>query len=315
MSIKIIGTGISIPEKTVTNHDLSQFLDTSDEWISSRTGISERHIVTSETATSMAEQAGIMALENAGITPSDIDLLICTTIAGDYLTPSLACCVSEKIGTTCPATDLNGACTGFIYALDMASAYIQSKKAKNVLIISSEVMSKLADWNDRSTCVLFGDGAGAVVVSHGDSLKYINIGTNGTVAPLKMPVSSGNSPYRQIDGSFLQMDGTEVFKFAVSTINKQTKLALSALNIDRDHIDFYLLHQANKRIINSARTKLGVSQEKFPVNIQKYGNISSASIPVLLHELVSENKIHAGTKLLLSAFGAGLTYGTAIIEW
>lgn len=317
MSLKIIGTGHCVPKKIVSNDELATFLDTSDEWITSRTGIKNRHVCTDETLSDLAISAAKNAIEKSGLSASDIDLIICSTIQGDYITPSLACIIQVEIGATCPAFDINGACSGFIYALNVADSFISSNKANNILIVGAEMMSKVADWSDRSSCVLFGDGAGACVVSNGNALKYIHLTASGNIKPLYLHSINGNSPFGNSDKqeNYLYMDGQEVFKFAVSVVEKETMLALEALNINPDDIDFYLLHQANKRIIDSIRTRLKQPEEKFPVNIDKYGNTSSASILILLDEVVSEGKIKKGDTLLMTAFGAGLTTGICVINW
>lgn len=317
MSLKIIGTGHCVPQKNVKNSDLEKFLETSDEWIVSRTGIEGRNICTDESLCDIASKAAADAIQKAEINTDDIDLIICSTIQGDFITPSLACMVQKKFGLSCPAFDVNAACSGFIYALDIADGYISSGKAENILIISAEMMSRVSDWEDRSTCVLFGDGAGACVVTKGDALKYIHLTSKGDSEILYIPINSGNSPFSEgtADKSYLAMNGQEVFKFAVSAIESETAAALKKLNIEPDKIDYYLLHQANKRIIDFARSRLNQPKEKFPMNIESHGNTSSASIPILLDEMANENKLKNGDLLLFSAFGAGLTTGTCVIRW
>jgi len=317
MSIKIIGMGKGVPDKRVTNDELAEFLETDDEWIITRTGIKARHICTDESLTDLSVVAAEKALEMAKLPASDIDLFICATIGGEFLTPSLACTVAEKAGINCPAFDINAACTGFVYALDVASTYIEAGKAKNILIICAEMMSSLADWTDRNTCVLFGDGAAACVVTEGNALKYISLSAIPETSILYLPSDTGNSPFvkNKIQRSYLQMQGQEVFKFAVNIVGKDVKQALEALSMTPEQIDYFVLHQANKRIIDSARVRLKQPEEKFPININEYGNISSVSVPLLLCEMLDENKIKKGTTLFISAFGAGLTSGSCIIEW
>jgi len=317
MSLKIIGTGMALPEKRVSNEDLSAFLDTSDQWIIEKTGIKNRFICTKESLTDLAETAGRTALEKAGLKPSDLDLILCSTISGDYTTPSLACCVSQRLSATCPALDLNAACSGFIYALDAAAAYLNSEKAKNILIISAEMMSKHIDWNDRATCVLFGDGAGACVVTKGTALRYINLTADGEIRPLHLKTGTGNNPFRKINEAQepFVMEGQEVFKFAVQSIEKEVARALDTLALTAKDIDYFLIHQANQRILDSARIRMKQPDNKFPANIHQTGNISSASIPILLDEMLSEGKIKTGDTLLLTAFGAGLTTGTCVMIW
>ena len=317
MSLKIIGTGSALPEKQVSNEELSALLDTSDQWITEKTGIKNRFICTEESLTDLAETAGRAALEKAGLKPSDIDLILCSTISGDYTTPSLACCVSQRLSATCPALDLNAACSGFIYALDAAAAYLNSEKAKNILIISAEMMSKHIDWNDRATCVLFGDGAGACVVTKGTALRYINLTADGEIRPLHLKTGTGNNPFRKINEAQepFVMEGQEVFKFAVQSIEKEVARALDTLALTAKDIDYFLIHQANQRILDSARIRMKQPDNKFPANIHQTGNISSASIPILLDEMLSEGKIKTGDTLLLTAFGAGLTTGTCVMIW
>jgi len=316
MSIKILSVAKAVPETTITNDQLSEFLDTNDEWISTRTGIKTRHICTTETLLDLCVEAVEDAISKANIDKSEIDAVICSTLVGDYLTPSLSCGICEKLDIICPAFDINAACSGFIYALDIASAYIDTGRASNILIVCAEKMSKIVDWEDRSTCVLFGDGAAACLVTKGTALKNIQLTTKGNSSILNLPVDNGNCPFREKEAAgFLYMQGQEVFKFAVSMIVSQSERILSDLNMTPEDIDYYVLHQANKRIIDFARMKLKQEPEKFPMNVDKYGNTSSASIPILLEEMISDGRIKPGTRLLLSAFGAGLTTGICVIEW
>ncbi len=316
MSLRILSTGTAVPENLITNDRLAQLMDTSDEWISTRTGIHSRFIATDEDLTTLCERAARTALERAGMLPSDIDLIICSTISGDYMFPSLACSVSERFSLSCPAFDLNAACSGFIYALDVADGYLSSGKAKNILIICGEMLSRMVDWTDRSTCVLFGDGAAACIVTAGSAVRYLRLTASGNTKMLTMSVGNGNSPFKpKLDQGFLKMQGQDVFKFAVTMIEQETEAALTALGMKPSDIDLYMLHQANKRIIDAARNRLGQPEEKFPVNINRYGNISSVSIPILLDEMLAEGKIMKGSKLLLAAFGAGMTTGTCMMIW
>ncbi len=316
MSLKIIGTGRALPKKAVSNDDLSAFLDTNDAWISSRTGVKNRYLCGEESLTDLCEEAARKAVQKSGLGLSGIDLVLCSTLGGDYILPSLSCAVAERLGINCPALDLNAACSGFLYALDVASAYLETGRANHILILCAEMMSKHVDWNDRATCVLFGDGAGACVVANGTALKYIRLTAEGDTQILFCEAGGGNSPYQEKkERGFVHMQGQEVFKFAVRMIETETKAALESLCYTAGDIDYYLLHQANRRIIDFAREKLGQPEEKFPTNISKYGNISSASIPVLLDELLEGRKIEKGAKLLMSAFGAGLTTGTCVMIW
>lgn len=317
MSLRIIGTGSCVPELVVHNKDLEKRMDTSDEWITTRTGIKERHVCTTETAEELASQAAVQALESAGVLPEELDYILCGTIQGDFRTPSLACLVQKHIGASCPAFDLNAACSGFVYALDVAAAYLESNRAKKILVVCTEIMSRVADWNDRSTCILFGDGAGAVVLEKGEDLLYIHLTAAGESQNLSIGAHTGNSPYidRHNEDYFLHMNGQEIYKFAVSSIGIGIESALGALSRKPEEINFYLLHQANHRIIEAARQRLSQPPEKFPFNIDRYGNTSSASLPILLDELNRAGTLKSGDLLLMSAFGAGLTTGTCVIRW
>jgi len=317
MSLKIIGMGKGIPKRCVTNDELAGFLDTDDEWIVTRTGIKTRYVCTNESLIDLSVTASKQAIEKSGLSAGDVDIMICATLGGDYRTPSLACSVAGQIGTNCAAFDINAACTGFVYALDMASNYITLGKAKNILIVCAEMMTTYVDWTDRNTCILFGDGAAACIVTAGNALKYISLSAIADTTILNLPTDTGNSPFitQKKDKGYLFMQGQEVFKFAVNIVGVDVRQALEAMKISPDDVDYYLLHQANKRIIDSARIKLKQPEEKFPLNIGKYGNLSSVSIPLLLGEMLEEGKIKPGDKLLISAFGAGLTAGCCILEW
>jgi 3-oxoacyl-[acyl-carrier-protein] synthase-3 len=292
-------------------------MDTSDEWIFSRTGIKSRHLSTDESLTDLSESAALQALQAAGLKPQDIDVIICATIRGDYRTPSLASCLAGRLEATCPAFDINAACTGFLYALDLAGNYLQAGRAQNILIVSAEMMSTQVDWTDRNTCVLFGDGAAACVVAKGEALKYLSLRTAPQISILNLPVDTGNSPFavNKRENSYLYMNGQEVFRFAVNAVEEDVKETLHALALSADQIDYFILHQANQRIIDSIRRKLGQPEEKFPLNIARYGNISSVSIPLLLQDMLESRAIKAGDRLFLSAFGAGMTTGSCVMEW
>lgn len=317
MSLKIIGTGIGIPQKSVSNDDLALIVDTSDEWITSKTGIKNRHICVDETLTDLSVRAATQAIDKAKLTADDIDLVICSTISGDYRTPSLAFCLSERIRTKCPAFDLNAACTGFLYALDIASLYIKQNKAKNILIVCAEMMSRNVDWNDRSTCVLFGDGAAACVVTQGNALRYMRLVGDANIKILNLPLGTGNSPFmqEQKNDGFLHMEGQEVYKYATGIVESEIKLSLDESKLSLDDIDFFILHQANKRIIDTVIAKLKQPKMKFPINIDRYGNLSSVSIPLLLHEMLTDGKLKAGNRICVTAFGAGMTAGSCIMIW
>lgn len=316
MSFQILGTGSALPACRKTNDDLSQLVDTSDEWITTRTGIKERRILTTETVTEIAVAAAKNALDNSGIIASELDYIICPTLAGDYMTPSLACVVQMELGASCPAVDVNGACSGFLYGLDVAEGIFARKKARYVLVLAAERLSRILDWTDRSTCVLFGDAAAAVVLGEGDALHFLEVTAHGNLC-LAAPLSSGSCPYTEPDTRKpgLLMKSREVYTFAVGAISSGIEKAAQETGISTEETDYYFLHQANMRIIETARKKLGLPREKFPVNIQKYGNTSAVSIPLLLDEWNRAGKLKKGQHLVMCAFGAGLTTGTAAIDW
>ena len=315
--MRILGTGSALPAFTFTNDRLTEFLDTSDEWIRTRTGIQSRQVMTDETLLSLGGKAARLAMENAGVTPQEIDFLICSTVQGDYVTPSMACLLQGDIGAACPAVDINGACAGFVYALDMADSYLRSGKAQRILVVCAEALSRLVDWNDRSTCVLFGDGAGAVVVDGGEGLFHAHLTSDGNAVPLNLYPNPGNSPFA-VDPkpmTSLYMDGPEIYRFAVSHSTADLKAVVEAAGLALDEIDHYLLHQANKRIVDAVRARLKQPEEKFPANVYRRGNCSSASIPILLDEINRAGELHRGDLLALSAFGAGLTTGACVLSW
>jgi 3-oxoacyl-(acyl-carrier-protein) synthase III len=322
MSFNIIGTGSSVPKQVITNDDLSKILDTNDEWISTRVGTKTRHILTVENEPegllTLALEAGRKAIENAGLSPSDIDMVICSTVQGEYVTPSMSCLISKKLGINCNhVMDMNMACCGFIFSMDMADSYIMSGKVSRVLIICAEAMSRNVDWNDRSMCVLFGDAAGAAVLEKGDKCIDIKLTSDGQMENLYMPHVVDNCPYSHGEKplSVLQMNGQEIYKFAVKSICNETMSILERNNIDINDVKYFLLHQANKRIIDSAMSKLGQPPEKYPCNIQNYGNTSSATLPLLLDEINRDGMLTSGDLLLMTVFGAGLTTAACLIKW
>ncbi|MBP3432725.1 MAG: ketoacyl-ACP synthase III [Alistipes sp.] len=315
--MKIIGTGSAHPTCAVTNHMLEQFLETTDEWITERTGIKERCVISSEHLEDMAVHAANKALEDAGLTAADIDFLICSNVVNEYVTPALSCIIQGKLGAKCPTVDINAACAGFIYAMDIADDKLKAGKAKNILIVCAEEPSRMVSWQNRSTCVLFGDGAGAAVVTAGDELKAIRLTTESLTDVLYYQRHLEPTPYISKEENFepLVMRGREVFKHAVTQSNKDIKFLLDKTGLEPNDIKYYVLHQANKRIIDSIRNFLGVEEEKVPHNVERYGNISSAALPALLDELNRAGKLHKGDKLVFSAFGAGFTTGACVIEW
>lgn len=315
--MKIIGTGSAHPKCAVSNEMLEKFLETTDEWITERTGIKERCVISSEKLEDMATEAANRALEDAGLTAADIDFIICSNVVNEYVTPAMSCIIQGKLGAKCPTVDINAACAGFIYAMDMAEDKLQCKKAKNILIVCAEEPSRMVSWQNRSTCVLFGDGAGAAVVTEGDELKAIRLTTESLTDVLYYQRRLEPTPYISKEENFepLVMRGREVFKHAVSNSNKDIKILLEECRLTPNDIKYYVLHQANKRIIDSIRNFLGVDEERVPHNVERYGNISSAALPALLDELNRGGKLHKGDKLVFSAFGAGFTTGACVIEW
>lgn len=320
MTTKIIGTGRGIPKKAVTNEFLSTIMDTSDEWISSRTGIRQRYIAIEETTTSMAVEAAEKAMADAGIKPDEIDIIIAGTVSGDMCFPSMACMVQKEIGANrAVAYDLSAGCSGFLFALNTAHAYIKSGIYECALIIGSETLSKMMDWNDRSTCVLFGDGAGAAIVRKADTglietVQYSD-GSKGEVLACKNRLQNNPFVKNETSLSYTYMEGQDVFKFAVKKVPECIIEVLQKAKTDIKEVDYFVLHQANKRIIQSVAKRLKIEEEKFPLNLQNYGNTSAASIPILLDEMKEDGLLKAGTKIIVSGFGAGLTWGAALIEF
>lgn len=317
MSINIIGTGSCVPKYCADNNFFTQLVDTSEEWITTRTGIKNRHILKDQTLTEISITAAINALENAGVKAEELDLIICSTMQGDYIVPSLACLIQQAIGANCPSFDINAACSGFIYALKIADGFITSSIYKKILVVSADKLSKFVDYKDRSTCVLFGDGAGAVVLIGGKDICYIKLEAKGGKENLNISAACPASPFcdQNIMQGYMQMNGREVFKFAVSAVIKAAKDAEKIAGIKADDIDFFLLHQANGRIIEMVQNQLNQPAEKFPVNYSEYGNTSAASIPILLDEQNRKGMFKSGDLLFLSAFGGGLTSGTCILKW
>ena len=315
--MKIIGTGSAIPKKIVTNDMISEFLDTSDEWIFPRTGIRSRHVISDEQLSDFGVQAAQKAIDQAGLKVEDIDYFICSNVVNEYITPGLSCVISAQLGMSCPCIDINCACPGFIYALDIAETHFLAGKVKNVLIVCAEEPSRMASWEDRGTCILFGDGAGAVVLSEGNNIKGIKLSAQPSVEKLYQVRKLQPSPFVTKDEQDvpLHMDGRDVFKFAVTTCNKDILALLEECHLTKKDVSYYMIHQANARIIDSIKQYLEEPSEKFPSNINDHGNSSSASCPILLDECNQKGMFKKGDILVFSAFGAGLLSGAAIIEW
>lgn len=326
--VGIIGSGSYLPEHIMTNDDLSVLVDTSDEWIRSRTGIRERRISTGMGTSDLAYEAGKRALQKAKLRPEDIDLVICATITPDYFMPSCACIVQDRLGATnAAAFDLTAACTGIIYGMVTAEQFIKSGMYKNVLVIGSETLSRVLDWKDRSSCVLFGDGAGAVVISEtkkGGKLLATNIEADGSknnlltcsAIPLHNPyVNSDTHKQDVFELPKIEMLGQEVFKYAVRTISDNINKILNKAKLTKEDIAYIIPHQANQRIIELASKHCIIPQEKFFMNLDRYGNTSAASIGIALDELVSEGNLKQGDRIILVGFGGGMTSGSVLLEW
>lgn len=304
----------------MTNDDLAKIVETSDEWIRSRTGIGARRIATADSTSHMAVMASQRALEQSGVKPEEIDLILLGTSSPNYCFPNGACEVQAAIGAVNAACyDISAACTGFVYALNTAHAFIGSGIYKTALVIGSDVVSKLVDWTDRNTCVLFGDGAGAVVVRADETgLLSLNMKSDGTRGDVLVCDSRTNGNFligKKPELGFMSMDGQEVFKFAVRKVPECIRQVLDDAGVAADEIRYYVIHQANYRIIESIAKRLKVSMDRFPVNMEDYGNTSSASVPILLDEINRKGMLKPGDKIVFSGFGAGLTWGATLIEW
>lgn len=330
MTIKISGTGSALPEKTVTNFDMAELVETSDEWIRERTGIAERRISTGDTVSTLAASACQRALEDAGVSAQDVDLILVATCSPEMLLPCCACQVQSILGADrAAAFDLNAACSGFLFALNTACAYLNAGLYRNALVAGSEVLSKLIDWSDRSTCVLFGDGAGAAYIERTEAAVCENgrsVGIEGVVqgsdGARGMVLSCGEraaaNPFIQETEKlwpYVRMDGQEVYKFATRQVPRCIQEVLEKAGLAVADVDLFVLHQANVRIIEAVAKRLKADISKFPMNLHRVGNMSSATIPVLLDELNRGGKIKKGDRVVLSGFGAGLTYGASVMVW
>lgn len=320
----IISMGSAVPEKILTNADLEKIVDTTDEWIRNMTGIVERRVAAEGEATSdYATKAGRLALERAGLEPKDIDLIIVATITGDLVFPATASIVQNAIGARCPAFDLSAGCSGWVYALSVANGFVSSGIYKNVLVIGADLLTSITNWTDRSTCVLFGDGAGAAIVSQvepGTGFLAFELGSDGSgAASLCAPAGGSREPLTPENlaahRNKLMMEGREVFKFAVKVQGEATERVLSKVGMTTDDIDLMIPHQANIRIIDSAINRLGLPREKIFVNLHKYGNTSAASIPLALDEATQAGRVKKGDTILTVGFGAGLTWGAGVMKW
>ena len=312
---KIIGVGSYLPKNVLTNKDLEESLDTTDEWITSRTGIKQRHIVSKDEATSdLALEASLMAISDSGIDKDDIDLIIVATTTPDKVFPSTACILQAKLKIKeCPAFDIQAVCSGFIYALSIADNFIKTNSAKNILVVGADSMSKITDYKDRSNAILWGDGAGAVILSASDNLGILSthIHSDGKFENLlHVPKKNDSSLVDTIE-----MQGSQVFKMAVNTLDKIVDETLLANNLQKKDIDWLVPHQANIRILEATARKLDMDMSKVIVTIDRHGNTSAASIPLALDQGVKENKIKPGNLILMEAFGGGFTWGSALIRF
>ncbi len=326
--INILGTGMYLPPLVATNKDFEKLVETSDEWITTRTGIKQRHLSDGIPTWLMGARAASDAVENAGISASDIDMIITTSVTSDFFTPSISCLIQGNIGAVnASCMDLNAACAGFVYALDTAVHFLMADSVKRVLIVSTEMLSKMVDYTDRSTCVLFGDGAAACVVSKGEGIYAGYLAARGADAgkifarstPKSNPFAS-HEDSRQYDNfaeyaeGLMYMDGKEVYKFATKAMPEAVREACRRAGIEPSEIDIIVPHQANIRIVETAASNLSMPIEKFYINVQDYGNTSSASIPICLNELNRANKLKSGMKICLVGFGGGLVYAACVIE-
>lgn len=320
----ITGWGMAVPERVLSNADLERMVETSDEWIFSRTGIRERHVAKpEETSSTLAIAAARQALDRAGITAGDLDMIILGTVTGDYSFPATACLVQNALGAKCPAFDIQAACTGWIYGAVMAHQFLVTGAMKHILVIGVEVLSKIVNYADRQTCVLFGDGAGAAVFSasatRGGILGW-TLGTDGArPEQLFRPAGGSQEPITRdnIDSGrqYIHMMGSEVFKFATRIMGTAMEEALVKANLTAEDIDLFIPHQANQRIIDAASKRLNLPPEKVFVNIGRYGNTSAAAIPIALCEAIDQGRITPGNHVGMVAFGAGLTWGALAVQW
>ena len=330
MSFRVLGTGMYVPPRVVTNDDLSQFLETNDEWITQRVGVKERHISTNETAADMGAKAARAALENSGVAAEEIDLILAASVSGESISPSVSCMIQNLLGLSCMTMDINAACSAFDFLLETAAGFFARGKVKKVLVIGAERLSRLLDWNDRGTAVIFGDGAGAVVIEKGEGKEYYShSGAEGDMLQSLYCKNfyDRNNPYFKGDDClkdiidtpnkerYLQMDGKAVYKFAVDAMANAVEYVCEHSGISLDDIDLVIPHQANIRIIQSALKKMNVDLDKVFTNLETHGNTSSSCIPMCLAELDRQGRLKRGMKICLVGFGAGLTYGATIFEY
>lgn len=318
MYSRIVGTGSYLPEKILTNHDLERIVDTSDEWIRTRTGIVERRIAAdNQMASDLALNASREAMEAAAVTAADIDLIIVATTTPDVIFPSTACILQDKLGVKdCPAFDVQAVCSGFVYALAIADMFIRAGKCRTALVVGTEVYSRILDWTDRGTCVLFGDGAGAVVLTQSDQPGILSSHLHADGSHSKILAVPGSICGGKVQGKpFVMMEGNTVFKFAIKVLEEVVYEALAENNLQVSDIDWLIPHQANIRIILSTAKKLGIPMEKVVVTLDRHGNTSAASIPLALDVAVRDGRIKSGQHVLLEGVGGGFTWGSVLVRW
>ena len=317
MSFAVMGTGSYVPPRVVTNEELSQFVDTTDEWITQRVGVKQRYVCTTETAADLGAEAARRARENSGVKPEELDLILAATVSNEDVSPSLACMIQHHLGATCPAYDINAACPAFIFLLETAAGYFARKKVKKVLLVGAERMSRIMDWEDRSTCVIFGDGAGAVVLGEGDNYLTSKLYSRGGDDVIKIPQFIGKSPFyeREPMKPYIHMKGQETFKFAVNAMCADVRDVMAEAGMTGEDVAWVVPHQANVRIIHMARKKLDIPDERFFINIDRYGNMSAACIPLALDELNRGGLLHRGDNLVLCGFGGGLSSAACVLRW
>lgn len=325
----ICGTGACVPDRILDNNEIAQFVDTSDQWIQERTGVIRRRIAQTETTASMAAEAGRQALEEAGIRPEEIDMILAATATPDHIFPCAACEIQERLqAVNAVCFDLNAACSGFLFAYQTAQAYITSGMYRTILVVGSESLSRIVNWEDRGTCILFGDGSGAAVLRAKEGRNWIpaahSDGKGGPALLCPGPNVSGNggnlpgsdsAEDSGLERTGITMDGKAVFQFAVRKVPEVIREVLDANGLSAGDIDWFILHQANRRIVESVAKRLKTDIERFPMNLQEYGNTSSASIPILLNEMNRRGLLKKGQKLVMAGFGAGLSWGAAVLEW
>ena len=322
---RIIGTGSYVPERVLTNADLEKIVETSDEWITTRTGIKERHIAADgEAVYHMCAKAAERALEAAGLKAADIEMIILGTFSGDQLLPATACLLQARLGiSNIPAFDVAAACSGFVYSLAIAKQFITTGTYKNILVVGSDKLTAYTDWSDRNTCILFGDGAGAAIVSNdgdGPLIGPFDLGAKGELAHLVyVPIGGSLIPFTEKNaaehGQFMKMEGRELFKFAVQKMEEAVRKTIEQEGLTLDDIKYIVPHQANVRILQAVAKNLGVDMERIFSNLEKYGNTSAASTPICLDEIIRTKRFVRGDKIVLVAFGGGFTYGSCILEW